>query len=130
MVKLPGKKKRFCEAYIRLNNATKAAAEAGYSAKSARTTGYRLLKEEAVAEYIRARLREIEDEEIAKTDEVLRFLTSVMRGQVADQFGLDAQLADRIKAGTELLRRYAAAEAGSTEKNEIEYAPGMWEDAE
>ena len=57
MVKLPGKKKRFCEAYIRLNNATKAAAEAGYSAKSARTTGYRLLKEEAVAEYIRARLR-------------------------------------------------------------------------
>lgn len=102
---------KFAEAYIRLNNQTQAAIEAGYSPASARTAGYRLLQKDDVQEYIRERLREIDEQEIAKTNEVLRFLSSVMRGEVQDQFGLDAQLADRIKAGTELLKRYTAVEA-------------------
>lgn len=102
---------KFAEAYIRLNNQTQAAIEAGYSPASARTAGYRLLQKDDVQEYIRERLREIDEQEIAKTNEVLRFLSSVMRGEVRDQFGLDAQLADRIKAGTELLKRYASVEA-------------------
>lgn len=102
---------KFAEAYIRLNNQTQAAIEAGYSPASARTAGYRLLQKDDVQEYIRERLREIDEQEIAKTNEVLRFLSSVMRGEVQDQFGLDAQLADRIKAGTELLKRYASVEA-------------------
>lgn len=93
-----------------MNNQTQAAIEAGYSPASARTTGYRLLKEDDVQEYIRERLREIDAAEIAKTNEVLRFLSAVMRGEVRDQFGLDAQLTDRIKAGTELLKRYTAVE--------------------
>ena len=111
MKKLPPKKMKFAEAYIRLNNQTQAAIEAGYSPASARTAGYRLLQKDDVQEYIRERLREIDEQEIAKTNEVLRFLSSVMRGEVQDQFGLDAQLADRIKAGTELLKRYASVEA-------------------
>lgn len=110
MVKLPPKKMRFAEAYLRTGNQTKAAIEAGYAEGSARNQGNRLMSNADVRDYIRERLREIEDTEIAKTNEVLRFLTSVMRGEVADQFGLDAQLADRIKAGTELLKRYTAIE--------------------
>lgn len=113
MVKLPPKKMRFAEAYLRTGNQTKAAIEAGYAEASARNQGNRLMNNADVQEYIRERLREIEDAEIAKTNEVLRFLTAVMRGKVADQFGLDAQLADRIKAGTELLKRYTAIEESS-----------------
>lgn len=131
MKRLPPKKQRFAEAYIRLNNQTQAAVEAGYSAKSARTTGYRLLKDADVEEYIRERLREIDEAEIAKTNEVLRFLSSVMRGEVADQFGLDAQLADRIKAGTELLKRYTAIETGERDGGmSIEFSAGTEEAAQ
>lgn len=132
MKRLPPKKQRFAEAYIRLNNQTQAAVEAGYSAKSARTTGYRLLKDADVEEYIRERLREIDEAEIAKTNEVLRFLSSVMRGEVADQFGLDAQLADRIKAGTELLKRYTAIETGERDSSgmSIEFSAGTEEAAQ
>lgn len=115
MVKLSPKKMRFAEAYLRTGNQTKAAVEAGYAAASARNQGNRLMNNADVQEYMRARLREIEDAEIAKTNEVLRFLTSVMRGEVADQFGLDAQLADRIKAGTELLKRYTAVKETQAE---------------
>lgn len=117
MANLSPKKMRFAEAYLRTGNQTKAAIEAGYAEASARNQGNRLMNNADVQEYIRERLREIEDAEIAKTNEVLRFLTSVMRGEVADQFGLDAQLADRIKAGTELLKRYTAVEEAQDSAN-------------
>lgn len=50
---------------------------------------------------------------IAEADEVLKFYTAVMRGEVKDQFGLEASLSDRLKAGDSLMKRYAAA----SEKN-------------
>ena len=50
------------------------------------------------------------DERIAKPEEVMRFFSEVMRGEVKDQFDLDAQLADRIKAGVELMKRYTCIE--------------------
>lgn len=106
---------RFAEAWLRCENETQAAIEAGYTERSAHNQGSRLMKNEEVKEYIRARLRAQHAREVAKTDEVLRFLTSVMRGEQKDQFGLDAQLADRIKAGTELLKRYAAVEESEAE---------------
>ena len=47
-------------------------------------------------------------ERVASADEVMRFFSSVMRGEVTDQFGLDASLSDRISAGKELMKRYNA----------------------
>ena len=47
---------------------------------------------------------------VASADEVLQFFSSVMRGEVKDQFGLDAALSDRLNAGKELMKRYAAAD--------------------
>ena len=43
-----------------------------------------------------------------------------MRGEVKDQFGLDASLTDRLKAGDALMKRYAA---GGAKKNETEDDP-------
>ena len=51
-------------------------------------------------------MSKIEDERIAKGDEVLKYLTKVMRGQEKDQFGLDASLQDRTKAAELLGKRY------------------------
>lgn len=96
----------FCEEYIKTNNATKAAIAAGYSEKTARSQGQRMLTFVDISDYIKSRLDEINAEQIASTDEVMRFFTSVMRGTEKDQFGLDASLSDRIKAGQEIVKRF------------------------
>ena len=46
----------------------------------------------------------------ATADEVMRFYSSVMRGEVKDQFGLEAQLSDRLAAGKELMKRFSAVD--------------------
>lgn len=96
----------FCEEYIKTNNATKAAIAAGYSEKTARTKASQLLTKVDISDYIKSRLDDINREQIASTDEVMRFFSSVMRGEEKDQFGLDASLSDRIKAGQEIVKRF------------------------
>lgn len=63
-----------------------------------------------VSAYIKSRMAELETQRVASADEVMRFFSSVMRGEVKDQFGLDASLQDRLNAGKELMKRYAAIE--------------------
>nr|DAE35654.1 MAG TPA: terminase small subunit [Caudoviricetes sp.] len=57
---------------------------------------------------------------IADSDEVLRFYSAVMRGEVKDQFGLDAALGDRLKAGDSLMKRYAVSEKNTTSEQMAE----------
>lgn len=102
---LTQKQRIFCEEYIKTTNATKAAIAAGYSEKTARSIGSENLTKPDISAYIKDRLEEINREQIASTDEVLRFFTSVMRGMEKDQFGLDASISDRIKAGQEIVKR-------------------------
>lgn len=111
--KLTPKQHAFAEAYIALGNATQAAIEAQYSRRTASRIGPENLKKPAVAAYIRARMRELDEKRVAKANEVMEFYTRVMRGEEKDQFGLDATLADRIKAGAELMKRYAVGEEES-----------------
>lgn len=59
-----------------------------------------------IKEYIDLRLAELEEARIADASEVLRYLTSVMRGEVKDQFDLDPSLQDRTKAAELLGKRY------------------------
>lgn len=102
-------KQKFCEAYLEKGNATEAAKIAGYSEKTAYSQGGRLLKDVECKVYIQERLDIARSKNIASADEVLQFLTRVMRGEEKDQFGLDASLQDRTKAGVELLKRYDAS---------------------
>lgn len=107
---LTPKQKAFADYYIETGNATEAAKRAGYSKKSAYSIGDENLRKPVVSAYIRARMAEIDAGRIATADEVMKFYTSVMRGEVKDQFGLDAQLADRLNAGKELMKRFAAVD--------------------
>ena len=102
-------KQKFCEAYLEKGNATEAAKIAGYSERTAYSQGCRLLKDVDCKAYIQERLNKARARNVASADEVLQFLTRVMRGEEKDQFGLDASLQDRTKAGVELLKRYDAA---------------------
>lgn len=108
-MKLTKKQKDFCEYYLQTGNAAEAARKAGYSAKTARVIGPENLSKPDVLEYIESRRAEMDKCLIADTDEVLKFYSSVMRGEVKDQFGLEASLSDRLKAGDSLMKRFAAA---------------------
>lgn len=108
-MKLTKKQKDFCEYYLQTGNAAEAARKAGYSAKTARVIGPENLSKPDVLEYIESRRAEMDKCLIADTDEVLQFYSSVMRGEVKDQFGLEASLSDRLKAGDSLMKRFAAA---------------------
>lgn len=112
MDKLTPKQKAFADNYIELGNATEAARKAGYSEKTARVIGQENLLKPAISAYIAERLKQIEDSRIADVSEVLQFFSSVMRGEVKDQFEMDAALSDRLSAGRELMKRYDKSDDG------------------
>ena len=81
MAKLTAKQQRFCDEYLIDLNATQAAIRAGYSEASARQMGTENLSKPSIKKYISDRMGEKESELIADQDEVLKYLTSVMRGK-------------------------------------------------
>ena len=81
MAKLTAKQKRFCDEYLIDLNATQAAIRAGYSSKYANTNASKLLQITTIKEFIKKRMDEKEKNLIADQDEVLRYLTSVLRGE-------------------------------------------------
>lgn len=78
--RLTEKQKRFAEEYLIDLNATQAAIRAGYSPKTAYSIGEQNLRKLEVRAYIDARLAEIRSEKTADAQEVLEYLTAVMRG--------------------------------------------------
>jgi len=104
---LTPKQKAFADYYIECGNASKAARKAGYSAKTAGAIGEENLKKPEISAYIQERMAQQDAARVASADEVLRFYSSVMRGQEKDAFGLDPSLADRLKAADSLMKRYA-----------------------
>ena len=96
---------RFVQNYMKTNNITHSAIDAGYSPKTAHVQGCNLLKNTKVSEYINAINERIESDKIADIEEVMQYLTSVMRGEKKDQFDLDPALSERTKAASELAKR-------------------------
>lgn len=75
------KQKRFAEEYLKDTNLTQAAIRSGYSPKSAYSQGQRLLKNVEVKKYIDEQLQAMQKKTIASAEEVLEYLTSVVRGE-------------------------------------------------
>ena len=99
------KQKAFADEFLKCGNMTEAAKRAGYSEKTARQSGAENMKKPVVLEYIQKRQKQIEDASIADIKEVMQYLTRVMRGEVKDQFDLDAPLSERTRCAQELLKR-------------------------
>lgn len=126
------KQKRFCQEYLIDLNATQAAIRAGYSEKSAYSVGQRILKNVEVKKYIVEQVERLKNEKISSAQEVLEYLTSVMRGEQKEQVPLmyydkqileekSASIKDRLKAAELLGKRYALF----TEKLEVEGATAV-----
>ena len=95
----------FIDEYIATGNGTQSVVAAGYKCKSPRQYAVALLSKDYIAEEIRFRLDKLHSEKVADAQEVLEYFTSVMRGEVKDQFGLDAPLSERTRAAQELAKR-------------------------
>lgn len=122
MAKLTEKQRRFCDEYIRLGEITQAAINAGYSTKTAARTGSENLQKPYMKAYIDERLEILKKDSIAEQDEILQYLTSVMRGDIKDErllvvgdgdFGSEvekhetrAEIVARTKAAELLGKRY------------------------
>lgn len=81
MADMTAKQRRFCDEYLIDLNATQAAIRAGYSKKTANRIGPENLAKPVIREYIDQRMKEKESQLIADQDEVLRYLTAVLRGE-------------------------------------------------
>ena len=85
MGKLNIKQKRFADEYLICSNATEAAKKAGYSEKTAKQQGQRLLTNVDLKNYIDERLKILESEKIAQADEVMQYFTKVLRGEETEE---------------------------------------------
>ena len=83
-MKLTEKQRRFVDYYIETGNASEAARKAGYSEKTCRVTGQENLLKPAIKSAIGKRLQELKNSRTATLNEVLGFITAVMRGEVAE----------------------------------------------
>ena len=95
---LSTKESKFISLFIANGNINKALRESGLTMKTVAGKDY-------IADEITYRLEMLKKETIADADEILQYLTSVMRGEVKDQFGLDAPLSERTSAAKELAKR-------------------------
>ncbi|MFK0524766.1 terminase small subunit [Paenibacillus illinoisensis] len=126
---LTEKQKKFIDYFIETGNSTEAARRAGY--KQPHVQGAQTL--EKLRHLIDVKLAEKDSARVAKQDEILEFLSSVMRGEVKEQFPLGMGMGeqslvkkeldgkDRIKAAELLGKRYALW----TDKQQLEGNVGV-----
>ena len=105
-MKMNEQQKIFADYYIETLNAYESAIKAGYSETYAKAQSYKLLDNVGIKDYIKERLEAKSAERIASQDEILSFLTQVMRGEVEDQLGLETPVKERNRAAELLAKRY------------------------
>ena len=105
-LKLTLRQKAFADFYIECGNASEAARRAGYKGTNLNNVASENLAKLGIKKYIEERLKQIESKRIATSEEVMKFLTSVMRGEVKDQLEFDTSAQDRLKAADMLAKRF------------------------
>lgn len=127
MAKLTLKQKKFADEYIISGNATESAISAGYSDNYAKKQSHKLLVNVGIKSYIDERMKEIESKKTATHQEVIEYLTSVMRGEHREEVligqgqgfqeitYIDVSAKDRLKAANILNKIYQARESKQDE---------------
>nr|DAF26914.1 MAG TPA: terminase large subunit [Caudoviricetes sp.] len=130
MAELTPKRKTFADNFIENGgNATDAAKKAGYSARTAYSTGNRLLKNDEIRAYIAEKQSEIEKQkgtDIMSLAEIQQRRSMIARGELTDSFGFAPDFSDQLKSMNDLEKalkikqeqeeKKAAEEAARNEK--------------
>jgi phage terminase small subunit len=103
----------FCKYYVATFNASKAARLAGYSIKTSRMAGYELLQNKNIKDKIKEMINNLDSEIIASQNEILSYMTSVLRDS-------EEMTKDRIKCAELLGKKYGLFDADqNTDKQTI-----------
>ena len=84
-MKLTEKQRKFCDLYLKLDNATEAARQAGYSAKYTNTNVSKLLQNTTIKNYIDKQLEKLRSARIADVTEIMEHISSSMRGEIKEE---------------------------------------------
>lgn len=103
--KLTPKEAKFIDEYIMTGNARQSVLNAGYQNNAPDQYAQTLLKKSYIASEINYRLELSKNNSIADATEIMEYFTRVMRGEISDQFGIEAPLSERTKAAQELAKR-------------------------
>jgi len=102
----------FVNAYIHCGNGAMALEQAdttgtiaNKSDNAKRLQASRMLKAPHIKAEIERIMDEIRKDTIMTATEVMEYFTAVARGEIKDQFGLDAPLSERTKAAQEIAKR-------------------------
>lgn len=128
--KLTKKQEVFVYEYIRTGNARQSAKVAGFAKSHAEKNSHKILEYPQVKEAIRREMSKIRNKSIAGAEEILEYLTSVMRGESLSEVYTTVMIGggrseikrfykhpdekERIKAAELLGRRYALFETETT----------------
>lgn len=113
--RLTERQRRFADLYLQLGNAAEAAERAGFQRSYAQAAK----RQPAVRAYMDARLEEARSKNVASADEVLSFLTDVMRGAY-DGEKPEKNSSPRMKAAELLGKRLGVfTDVGSVLKREM-----------
>lgn len=127
---MTSRQERFCQEYTKTGNATISAVKAGYSEKTARSIGQRLLTNVDIMNRIKELQGEIKNENIMDARQMQEFLTSIIKQESTEEVivvegrgdGVSeavtktktASQADRIKAIQLLAKMQGVLESGNT----------------
>lgn len=109
--KLSVREQKFVALYLEYGDAKRAVVEAGFNTNAPAAYGRKILSKPKIQKEVAEQLELFKNECIASSQEIMNFYTMTMRGEVKDQFGLEATLADRIKAADALAKRQIDAVA-------------------
>ena len=109
-MKLNARQKAFCEYYVASGNATEAAIKAGYSERTAKSIGQRLLTFVDIKKYIDELMQKLESERIATAEEVLQNLTAMMRGEIQEEVVVVEGEGDGVSSARIIKKQVSAKE--------------------
>lgn len=111
----------FINAYMESGDPKQAYEAAGYTAKYTKAQVDKILALPNVAYEIKRRTYQMKRKSVASAEEVMKYFTDVMRGEIKDQFGLEAPLSERTRAAQEIAKRTIDIEnkLNGKEDNEI-----------
>ena len=100
--------RKFITNYIRCCNAVQALKDTGVELKDYEAYHMKadnMLRQPNIKAEVAKVMEQLNQETVATAEEVMTYFTSVMRGEVKDQFGLEAPLSERTRAAQELAKR-------------------------
>ncbi len=98
------RQKDFVDFYIETGNIYQSAIKAGYSEAYARGNSVKLMENMSIKAYLEERMSEIKSERTATAEEILEYLTSVLRGESESEVVVVENIGDYMSEARRVIK--------------------------